>query len=63
MYTGVLDQNWIRNFFIKIVYQIGPPLNVYEENQATIKIVLADMITPQARPIDILTTALHEHHL
>ena len=63
MYTGVLDQNCIRDFFISIGYLIGPPSKLYEDNQATIKIVLADRITHQARTIDFLITSLHELHL
>ena len=63
IYTGVLDQNWIRNFFRSIYYPIGPPLKLCEENQATIKILLADRITPQARTINILITALREIYL
>ena len=63
MYTGVLDQNWIRNFFRSIGYPIGPPSNLYEDNQATIKILLEDRITIQARPLDFLIASLHELHL
>ena len=63
MYTGLLDQNRIRFFYKSIGYHIGPSLNVYEENQAKIKIVLADIITPQSRPLDVLVTALHELHI
>ena len=25
MYTGLLDKNWIRNFFVSSGYPIGPP--------------------------------------
>ena len=63
MCTGVLDQNWIRDFFISIGYPIGPPSKIYEENQATIKILMADRITPQSRPLGVLIIALHELHL
>ena len=59
MYTEVLDQNWIRDFFRSIGYTIVPPSNLYEENQATIKRVMADRITPRSRPIDVLLTDLH----
>ena len=59
MYTGVLDQNWIRDFFRSIGYPIGPPSKIYEDNQATIKIVLVDIITPQARLLGVLITAIH----
>ena len=60
MYTGVLDQNWIRDLFRPIGYPIGPPSKLYEENQVTIKIVLVDIINPQDRPIEFLINALHE---
>ena len=63
MYTGLLDQNWIRKFFGSIGYPIGPPSNLYKDNQATIKRVLEDIITPKARTIDALINALHELHL
>ena len=46
MYTGVLDQNWIRIFHRSIVYPI--------------KRVLADRITSQARPIDIFITGFRD---
>ena len=38
-------------------------IKIYEDNQATIKIVLVDRITPQSRPIDTLIAALHDVHL
>ena len=63
MCTGVLDQNWIRNPFKPIGYPIGPPSKIHEDNQSTIIRVLAYIITPQARPLDVLITALHEHHI
>ena len=63
MQTGVLDQNWIRNFFRSIDYPIGPPSKIYKNSQETITIVLADRITPQARYLNILITAIHELHL
>ena len=59
MYKGVLDQNWIRDFFRSIGYPIGPPSKVYEDNQATIKIVLAHIITPQCILLDVLITDIH----
>ena len=62
MYTGVIDQNLIRNFFRSIGYLIGPPSKLYKDNQATIKIVLADIITPQDIPLKVLIAALHELH-
>ena len=62
MYRVILDRNWIIQLFRSIVYTIGPPSKLYEENQATIKIVLADIITPQSRPLDVLITDLHEMH-
>ena len=63
MYTGLLDQNWIRDFFRSIGYPIGSPLKLYKDNQATVKTVLTDIITPQSRPLDVLITAIHELHL
>ena len=62
MYTGVLDQNCIRELFIPTGCPLGPPSEIYEDNQATIKRVLADIITPQARPLDFLINALHKLH-
>ena len=63
MYKGVLDIKYMRDFFISIGYPIGPPSKLNEENQETIKIVMPDRITTQARPLDVLITALHELHL
>ena len=63
MYTGVLDKNCIRDFFISIGYPMGPSSKIYEENQATIKRVLVDRITPQAIHIGALIPALHELRL
>ena len=63
MYTGVLDQNWIINLFRSIGYPIGPPSKIYEDNRATIKILLADRINLQARPLGVLITSLHELHV
>ena len=58
MYTGMLDQNWIRYLFTSISYPIGPPSKLYEYNQAKINRLMADIITPQARPLDVLITAI-----
>ena len=63
MYTGALDQNWIRDFFRSIGYPIVPPSKLYEDNQATMKIFLSDRITTQDRHIGILITTIHEIHL
>ena len=63
MYIGVLDQNWIGDFFRSIVYPIRPPSKLYYDNQGIIESVMADIITPQSRPLDVLITALHELHL
>ena len=63
MNTGVLIQNWIIDFHKPSGYPIGLRLKIYEDNQATIKRVLADIITPESRPIDSLITALHGSHL
>ena len=54
----MLDKNCIRNFFRLIGYPIGPSSNLYEDNQATIKIVLVYSITPQYRPLNLLITTL-----
>ena len=56
----MLDKNCIRNFFRLIGYPIGPSSNLYEDNQATIKIVLVYSITPQYRPLNLLITTLRE---
>ena len=53
----------MRDLFRSIGYTIGTQSKLYEENQATIKGVMADRISPQARPLDVLITALHEIHL
>ena len=63
MYKVVLDQNLIIGFFRSIGYPIRPPSKLYEDNQATIKIILADRITPQSRPIDVLIASLHKLYL
>ena len=60
MYTVILYQNWIRNLFISIIYSIGPPSKLYEDNHGTITKVLADRIAPQTIPLDILITSLHK---
>ena len=62
IYKGVLDQIWIRDFFRSVGYPIGPPSKLYEENRAKIKIVLAYIITPQTRPLNVIITALHKLH-
>ena len=59
MYTGVVDQNRIINFFRSIGYPTGPQSKFYGDNQATIKIILANITTLQAIPINVLITALH----
>ena len=46
MYTGILDQNWIRNFYRSIGYPIGTPSNIYKDQQAKNKRVLVEIITP-----------------
>ena len=60
MHTGVLDQNWIRNFYRPIGYPIGPPSKLYEDKEATIKRVLAERITTQLIPLNVRVTGLHE---
>ena len=63
MYTGFLDQNWTRNLSKSIVYPIGPQSKLYEDNQATIKITLADRFTQKSIPLNVLIAAIHELHL
>ena len=46
-----------------IGFPLSKPTPTYEDNQATIKQVLKDRITPEARPLDVLITGLHEHKL
>ena len=62
MYTVLLDQNWIIDFFRSIGYPIGPPSKLYDDNQVTIKRVLVDRITPRYIPLDFLITAINELH-
>ena len=58
----MLDQNWIRYFFRSIGYPIVFLTKIYEDKKSKIRIVLIDIITPQARSINVLITALHELH-
>ena len=62
MCTGVLDHDYVGNLYILLGYPIGPPSKLYEDNQATIKILLTDRITPQSRTLGILIAAIHELH-
>ena len=62
IYTRVLDKNWVKNFYRSIVYPIGPLSKLYKDKQATIKIVLVDRTTPQARHLDFLITIIYEPH-
>ena len=50
----MVDQNWIKDLLRSISYPIGPPSKLYGYNKATIKRVMADRITPQARPLNVL---------
>ena len=50
------------NFFRSIFYVIVTPSKIYEYNQSTIKRFLEEIITPQARPLDVLVTPSHEIH-
>ena len=63
MYTGVLYQKFIRKYCRPIGYPIGPPSKLYEENQAIMKIVLEYRIKTQSRNLDVIITAIHEHHI
>ena len=62
-YAGVLGKNWIISFCRSIGYPIGPPYKLYEENHVTIKTVLSDRITHQARHLEVLIIDLHKHHI
>ena len=62
IYTRVLYQNWIKNFYRSIGFPIGPPSKLYKDNQATIKRVLEEIITTQAIHLNVLISALHELH-
>ena len=54
LYQRLLEINWLSHkTYIKTI----------GEKKATIKIVLADRITPQSRPLDALITAINELHL
>ena len=57
--TGVLYKNWVIKFYISIGYPIGYPSKLYENNQATIKRLLKDIITVQDRPLEFLITTIH----
>ena len=59
----MLDKNWTRDYYRSIGYPIGTPSKLYHGDQATIKILLSNKITPQARPLDVLITSIHELHL
>ena len=63
MYTGVLYQNWIINFYRSIGWPIGPPSKLYDDNQAIIKRFLVEIINTQSRPLSVLITDLHELHV
>ena len=63
MHTGVLDQNWIRNFFKSVGNPIGHTSKIYEDNKATNKSFLEDRIAPQARLLDVIITALYGIYL
>ena len=62
-YTGVLEKKWIRYFYRSIGCPKAPPTKIYEDNQETMENVLADIIAPQTRPLEILITAIHDLHL
>ena len=63
MHTGLVDQKWIRSLCRSTGYPIGAPYKLYEENQDTIKQLLAGTITPQSQPLDFLITNLHKYHI
>ena len=59
----MLDQNWIINFFRSIGCPIGTTSKIYDNNQAKIKIVVVEIITPQVGTLNFLITDIHEIHL
>ena len=59
----MLNQNCIVITYKPIGYPIGPVSKLYEDNKATIKIVLKYRITTQSRSIDILITTLYDIHI
>lgn len=63
LFNGVRKTFCIRNFMTSIGSPICLPTPTYEDNQATIKQVNKDRLTPRARPVDVLITSLHEHKL
>ena len=63
MLKGMLDQNYIRNFFISIGFPIRPLSKLYEDDLKTIKMFLVYRITPYARPLNVLITDLRSFHL
>lgn len=63
LFSGVCKTFCIRNFMTSIGYPICLPTPTYEDNQAMIKQVEKDRLTPQAHPVDVLITSLHEHKL
>jgi hypothetical protein len=52
----------IRSFLTTIGYGQSLPKLTFEDNNATISQVIKDCLTPQARPLDVLITSLHDHH-
>ena len=60
IYTGVLDQDWIRNFFGSIGCPIGSPSKLHEDNKETIKRVFSEIVIPQYRPLNVLINSLYE---
>ena len=62
LYAGVNYAVYWRGFASSIGYPITGPIPTYEDNQATIQIVLANRVTPQVRHLDSLIMALHEWH-
>ena len=63
LFHGVKNTFCIHNFLLSIGSPISRPTPTYEDNQATIKQVLKDRLTPQECPVDVLVCSLHEHQL
>ena len=61
--TGVKETISLRHLLTNLGLSIPKPTVTYEDNQATIRQVLANRLTPQVRHLDVLITWLNEQHL
>lgn len=61
LYEGV-KRSWtvLRSFLASIGRPLAEPVIIYEDNDAAIKAVLADHLTPRLRHLDTLVTTLNE---